>query len=180
MYLLSVSLSATSQAQNPISEMACSSGLGLWWRLWQGRKPGSYSQWETFSKERRIPSSKHYKNCKETIHFLKKSPLALLSIVNTEEDFGFFLIYWSIVYLHCCVNSSCKLSDSVIHICMCIHMHIYTWIYIYSVLYTCVCVYTLFQILITGYWIQFPGLNSKSLQFIHFIHSSAYMLIPNS
>ena len=33
---------------------------------------------------------------------------------------------------------------------------------------------------ITGYWIQFPVLYSRTLLFIHLIHNSLHLLIPNS
>ena len=68
--------------------------------------------------------------------------------------------YWSIVDLQCYVNFSCKV----------IQLHIYVYSFSYS--------FPLW--FITGYWIQFPVLYSRTLLFTHPIYNSLHLLITNS
>ena len=50
-----------------------------------------------------------------------------------------------------------------------------------SSMYICVCVYTLFPLwLITGYWMWFPVLHSRTLLFIYPIYNSLHWPTPNS
>ena len=69
-----------------------------------------------------------------------------------------FIFYWNIVCLQCCVNFWCT------------YMCIYTWITLFSFLLWC----------ITGYWIQFPVLNSRTLLCIHSLYNGLPLLISHS
>ena len=61
---------------------------------------------------------------------------------------------WSILDLQCCVNSGKQQSNSVIYSSM-------LWF-------------------ITGYWLYFPVLYSRTLLFIHSMYNSLCLLTPNS
>ena len=100
-------------------------------------------------------------------------------ILNTASFILFYFIFnWSIVDLQCCV--SFRYYSSVVQLYIHIyiffihthtHTHTHTQIYIFS---------DSFPLwVITKHWVEFPMLYSRSL-FICFIHSSVYMLIPNS
>ena len=70
------------------------------------------------------------------------------------------LFYWSIVDLQC-VNFCCTTKW-------------FSYIYIYTFSYS-------FPLsFVTGYWILFPVLYSKTLLFIHSIYNSLHLLTPNS
>ena len=82
-----------------------------------------------------------------------------------RDLFKWILFCWSLVDLHWCVNF-CYKAKWFINT----HMHTHVYHFLYSFLLW----------LITGYWIQFPVLYCRTLLFIHFIHNSLHLIIPNS
>ena len=79
----------------------------------------------------------------------------------------FFLFYWSLVDLQSCVNFYCTTK----------------WLsYTYICVYACTFISYSFPLwFITGYWIYFPVLYSRTSLFIHSLYSnSLHLLIPNS
>ena len=61
---------------------------------------------------------------------------------------------------------------------MCVYIYIY--IYIYTHTYTYPFTYSFPRWFVTGYWIPFPGLCSRTLLFIHPICTSLQLLTPDS
>lgn len=80
------------------------------------------------------------------------------------QGISLFLFFFltRILDLQCGVTFWCTVIDLVLH----------TYMYSFS--------YSLSLWVITGHWIQFPGLYSRTLWFICFLHSSLYPRIPNS
>ena len=108
-------------------------------------------------------------------HFLEPSICAQFTYPYSIHII--FLINWSIVDLQCCVNffsTVVQQSDSV-HRYIYIYTHIHTHIYMYI---SFSCSFPLW--FITGYWIQFPVLHSRTLLFISPKYTSFHLLIPSS
>ena len=84
------------------------------------------------------------------------------------------IFYWSIVDLQCCVNFYCK-AVTQLYICVCIYIYIYiyTHTHIFFFIFFPLCY-------ITGYWIYFPVLYSRTLLFIYSTCNSSHLLTPNS
>ena len=86
-----------------------------------------------------------------------------LIIISASIHSILFLFYWSTVDLQCCVNFCCTAKWFSY-----IHIYIYSFSYSFPLWF------------ITGYWIWFPVLYSRTLSLSHPLCNSLHLLIPNS
>ena len=111
---------------------------------------------------------------------LKPASPALAGRFSTTAPPGkpyWYFFNWSIFHLHCfrCIAKWFR----HIHVYIYIHIHTHTYnTHIHTYIYSFSGSFPL-QV-VTRCWIQFPVLHSRTLLFMCFIHSSLYLLIPNS
>ena len=95
------------------------------------------------------------------LSYFSPPPLPLHAPILLAWVIFFHLFYWSRVDSQYCVNFCCTAKWLS-------YTHIPSFSYSFPLWF------------IIGYWIEFPVLYSRTLLFIHPIHTSLHLLIPNS